>query len=173
MPRLYDPLLVMVYANEAVQALLKGDLVNVIVNQNNTRANIPPSSRPLLVSRYVLKRSRESNGGREKKQRLKRLKLLLQVDRRRRLSWRRSLHMPLSGSRRSMTLSRTLWCMSTKVATGNARPRETGRGDHYQISSSYCACCFVCSSVINLMFCDRKCIFKALLKFWPLNCHCR
>ncbi len=36
MPRLYDPLLVMVYADEAVQALLKGDLVNVIVNQNNT-----------------------------------------------------------------------------------------------------------------------------------------
>ncbi len=26
----------MVYADEAVQALLKGDLVNVIVNQNNT-----------------------------------------------------------------------------------------------------------------------------------------
>ncbi len=37
MPRLYDPLLVMVYADEAVQALLKGDLVNVIVNQNNTK----------------------------------------------------------------------------------------------------------------------------------------
>ncbi len=36
MPRLYDPLLVMVYADKAVQALLKGDLVNVIVNQNNT-----------------------------------------------------------------------------------------------------------------------------------------
>ncbi len=36
MPRLYDPLLVMVYADEAVQALLKGDLVNVIVNQSNT-----------------------------------------------------------------------------------------------------------------------------------------
>ncbi len=34
MPRLYDPLLVMVYADEAVQALLKGDLVNVIVNTN-------------------------------------------------------------------------------------------------------------------------------------------
>ncbi len=39
MPRLYDPLLVMVYADEAVQALLKGDLVNVIVNQNNTTMN--------------------------------------------------------------------------------------------------------------------------------------
>ncbi len=36
MPRLHDPLLVMVYADEAVQALLKGDLVSVIVNQNNT-----------------------------------------------------------------------------------------------------------------------------------------
>ncbi len=39
MPCLYDPLLVMVYADEAVQALLKGDLVNVIVNQNNTNTN--------------------------------------------------------------------------------------------------------------------------------------
>ncbi len=26
----------MLYANKAVQALLKGDLVNVIVNENNT-----------------------------------------------------------------------------------------------------------------------------------------
>ncbi len=41
MPRLYDPLLVMVYADEAVQALLKGDLVNVIVNQNNTNVHTP------------------------------------------------------------------------------------------------------------------------------------
>ncbi len=41
MPRLYDQLLVMVYADEAVQALLKGDLVNVtcIVNQNSTNTN--------------------------------------------------------------------------------------------------------------------------------------
>ncbi len=39
MPCLYDPLLVMVYADEAVQALLKGDLVNIIVNQNNTSAH--------------------------------------------------------------------------------------------------------------------------------------
>ncbi len=42
MPRLYDPLLVMVCADEAVQALLKGDLVNVIVNQNNTTIDIIP-----------------------------------------------------------------------------------------------------------------------------------
>ncbi len=39
MPRLYDPLLLMVYADEAVQALLKGDLVTVIVNQNNTNTH--------------------------------------------------------------------------------------------------------------------------------------
>ncbi len=44
MPHLYDPLLVIVYANEAVQALLKGDMVNVIVNQNNTNTYIHNSA---------------------------------------------------------------------------------------------------------------------------------
>ncbi len=58
MPRLYDPLLVMVYADEAVQALLKGDLVNVIVNQNNYRGTkvfiLYVTVTTLVVSKYRL-----------------------------------------------------------------------------------------------------------------------
>ncbi len=54
MPRLYDPFSVMVYADEAVQALLKGDLVNVIVNQNNTSVCMCFKQLELLVSSPLL-----------------------------------------------------------------------------------------------------------------------
>ncbi len=41
MPRLYDPLSATVYADEAVQAIYtKGDLVNIIVNLNNTHYSL-------------------------------------------------------------------------------------------------------------------------------------
>ncbi len=57
----------MIYANEAVQALLKGDLVNVIVNQNNTNQHIGdkvfaikvhavPSYSPFLLPEKLLVR---------------------------------------------------------------------------------------------------------------------
>ncbi len=49
----YGPDLVVVYANEAFYALLQGVLVNVIVNQNNTRSlgrvvNISQQSHSLI-----------------------------------------------------------------------------------------------------------------------------
>ncbi len=48
MPCLYDPFLVTVYANEAVQALLKVDLVNVIVNHINTAHCMVPRYSTIL-----------------------------------------------------------------------------------------------------------------------------